>query len=103
MSETDNSMALMLGEIRGEVRQVVDHVAVLASKIDALTTAVNQAAHLPEELQALKVRVTALEASEQQRRGAMSLGAAIMKALPWLLPAIAAGGAAAVVTKGVGL
>ncbi|QSR18397.1 hypothetical protein [Novosphingobium sp. KA1] len=102
MSEADNSMALMLGEIRGEVRQVVDHVATLAGKIDALTASLHQMAHLPAELQALKDRVATLEAAEQQRRGAMGLGSIIIKALPWLPPAIVAGGAAAVAMKGLG-
>lgn len=102
MSEADNSMALMLGEIRGQVRQVVDQFAVLSGKIDAQTAALNQMAHLPAEMQSLKDRVAVLEAAEQQRKGAMSLGSIIVKIVPWLPPALVAGGAAAIAMKGLG-
>ena len=102
MSEADNSMALMLGEIRGQVRQIVEQFAALSAKLEALTTAVNQAAHLPEEMQALKLRVAALEAAEQQRRGAMSLGSILIKALPWVGPAIVTAATVAIAMKGLG-
>lgn len=102
MSETDNSMALMLGEIRGQVRQVVDQFAVLSGKIDALTATLNQMAHIPAEMQALKDRVAALEATEQQRQGAMSFGSILIKAAPWIGPLAVTAGAATIAMKGLG-
>ena len=82
----------------------------LAQKFEDLARTVDRSAHLPAavdenkaKIAALDVRLTALEAIENQRKGAIGLGAALMKAIPWLIPASVFGGVAVLVGKVVGL
>lgn len=106
----DQSLPLMIGEMRGQLRELNHNVNNLAQKFEDLMRTVDRTAHLPgtleetkADLAALAVRVTALEALENQRKGAITLGAAIMKAMPWLIPAGAFGIVAALVGKAVGI
>lgn len=92
------------------MREVVHTVNNLAQKFEDLARSVDRTAHIPAaveetkaDIAALNVRVTALEAVELQRKGAIGLGSAIMKILPWLVPAGVVGGVAALVGKAVGI
>lgn len=68
-----------IGEIRGQLREVVHNLNNVSQKLDAiaLKTATNN--NIPSEIAELKVRVTALEDSENQRKGAVNLGAWLLK------------------------
>ena len=106
----DQALPLMLGEMKGQMRELIHNFNNLAQRVEDLIRTVDRTAHLPavvEEIKAdmaaLNVRVTALEAIEHQRRGAFSLGAALVKMIPWLVPAGVLGGAAALVSKAAGL
>lgn len=106
----DQSLTLAVGRMEGQMREVVHTVNNLAQKFEDLARAVDRSAHLPAaveenkaEISALNARVTALEAIENQRKGALSLGAVLIKTIPWLIPAGVLGGVAALVGKAVGL
>ena len=106
----DQSLTLAVGRMEGQLREVVHTLNNLAQKFEELARTVDRSAHLPmavEEnktaISALAVRVTALETIEHQRKGAVTLGSAILKAVPWLLPAGVVGAVLAFVGKGIGL
>lgn len=65
----DTGIALLLGEIKGQMRELIHSINLAAQKIDALAA-----------------RVSALEAEHQRRQGATSLIAGLLKspALGWL-------------------
>lgn len=106
----DQSLPLMIGEMRGQLRELNHNVNNLAQKFEDLMRTVDRTAHLPAAVEenkadivALAIRVTALEAIEHQRKGAIGLGTAMMKAVPYLIPAGVLGAIAALVGKAVGL
>lgn len=106
----DQSLTLAVGRMEGQLREVVHTMNNLAQKFEDLARTVDRSAHLPAavdenkaKIAALDVRLTALEAIENQRKGAIGLGAALMKAIPWLIPASVFGGVAVLVGKVVGL
>ena len=78
----DQSLPLMIGEMRGQLRELNHNVNNLAQKFEDLMRTVDRTAHLPAAVEenkadivALAIRVTALEAIEHQRKGAIGLGA----------------------------
>lgn len=106
----DQSLPLMIGEMRGQLRELVHQVANLAHKFEDVAKTVDGSKHLPEliadnkaNIAALEARVTALEAIEHQRKGALTLGAALLKAVPWLIPASVGGAVVAIVGKVIGI
>ena len=105
----DQSLPLMIGEMKGQLRELIHQFNNMAHKIEDLMRSVDRTAHLPAaveenkaDIAALNVRVTALEAIEHQRKGAFSLGSVLVKMIPWLIPAGVLGGVAALVGKAVG-
>jgi len=82
----------LLGKLEGQVRELVHTVGNLSQTVTALTEKVNAAAGLPDRVKAnseaiddLRARVGTLEASENKRIGAMSLGGWVLKALPYIV------------------
>lgn len=106
----EQTLPLMLGEMKGQMRELIHNFNNLAQRVEDLIRTVDRTAHLPAaveenkaDIAALGVRVTALEALENQRKGAITLGAALMKTVPYLIPAGVLGAAAVLVGKAVGL
>ena len=106
----EQTLPLMLGEMKGQMRELIHNFNNLAQRVEDLIRTVDRTAHLPAaveenkaEIAALNVRLTALEAIENQRKGALSLGAVLIKTIPWLVPAGVLGGVAALVGKAVGI
>lgn len=106
----DQSLPLMIGEMRGQLRELVHQFANLAHKFEGVAQAVDASKHLPgliaenkADIASLDSRVTALETIEHQRKGAITLGTALLKALPWLIPAGFGGAMLAVVSKAIGV
>lgn len=102
----DQSMTLAVGRMEGQLREIVHTVNNLAQKFEDLMRAVDQSAHLPSLVAenkaatvALEVRVTALEASENQRKGAVRLTEWAIRVVPFA----ALGAGFAVAAKVVGL
>lgn len=106
----EQTLPLMLGEMKGQMRELIHNFNNLAQRVEDLIRTVDRTAHLPAaveenkaDIAALGVRVTALEALENQRKGAITLGTALIKIVPWLVPAGVCGAAAVLVGKAVGL
>ena len=102
----DQSMTLAVGRMEGQLREVVHTVNNLAQKFEDVARAVDKTSHIPAAVAenkaatvALEVRVTALEASENQRKGAVRLTEWAIRVVPFA----ALGAGFAVAAKVVGL
>lgn len=80
---------MILGEMRGQLREVVHSMNNLNGKVDGLTREVIALATMASEIGALKAKVEALEADKNRHDGANGLIGTIMKspALGWLVGA----------------
>jgi len=74
-----------VGEIRGQLRELNHALASLTQKFDTLALQAAMNISLPERVADLDRRVSVLEASENKRIGAMSLGGWVLKALPYIV------------------
>lgn len=81
-----------LGEFRGQLREIVHNLNNLSAKIDGLSNTSARHHDLPEEIAALRLRITALEVAEHQRAGAINLGSLLLRSpmLGWLVGAAVA-------------
>lgn len=91
-----DSPSLLLGEVRGQLRELIHTMNNTAMKVDALAKDVGSLAKVPEQvadnraqIAALAARVNALESERDERRGATSVIGTILKspALGWLVGA----------------
>jgi len=90
---TDVNQDMILGEIRGQLREVVHSVNNLTQKFDGLTREVVGLAVLGNDVAALKVSVAALEAKDNRRDGAVGIIETILKSpmLGWIVGAAITG------------
>src|SRR3546814_14455373 len=86
-------MSMTLGELKGQMREIVHQLNNMSSKMDAISHEISKNSGIPEEVEKLKLRVAALEEKESKREGAMGLGVWIMRSplLGWLAGAVLAG------------
>jgi len=91
MTTTTETMTLMLGEMRGQLRELVHGQNNTASKVDALAHEVAKISNIPTALAELSLRVAELEKDRNKRDGAMGFGSWLLstKFIGWLV----AGGA----------
>src|SRR3546814_5823753 len=68
------SMSMTLGELKGQMREIVHQLNNMSSKMDAISHEISKNSGIPEEVEKLKLRVAALEEKESKREGAMGLG-----------------------------
>ncbi|HKR17666.1 hypothetical protein [Rhizorhapis sp.] len=75
-----------LGEVRGQLREVNHTLNNLSQKFDSMAVTAAKAQGIPNDIADLKARVAVLEAKENQRTGAVNLGAVLLKSplLAWL-------------------
>lgn len=75
-----------LGELRGQLRELIHNVNSMTIKIDSLAEKSAQSHDHPTEIVSIKERLSALEIAEQKRDGAFSLGRLILKSplLAWV-------------------
>ena len=78
MTTPTETMTLMLGEMRGQLRELVHGQNNTASKVDALGHELAKISNLPAEIAELRIRVADLEKDRNKRDGAMGFGS-------WLL------------------
>jgi hypothetical protein len=90
---------MMLGEMRGQMREVVHGMNNASQKIDALTREVVEIKGMAATVAALEVRVTALERAKNRQEGALSLGEWVIKIVP--MAVLGAAFAAAVKLLGI--
>src|SRR3546814_8706588 len=79
-------MSMTLGELKGQMREIVHQLNNMSSKMDAISHEISKNSGIPEEVEKLKLRVAALEEKESKREGAMGLGVWIMRSplIGWL-------------------
>lgn len=88
---TDHAqLALAIGEMRGQVREMVATQNNLVQKMDTMSNMVMLSAGLPDTVAALAVRVAALEKGGYQRDGREGVIVAIARspALGWVVGAV---------------
>ncbi len=81
--------SMILGEMRGQLRELVHTVNNLSTKFDALTREVVALGSMATELAELRIKVATLEAEANQNKGARSFGMMVLKspAIGWLVGA----------------
>lgn len=82
-----------LGEVRGQLRELVHLTNNLRQSLEAQSPSMYRVQDLIRDMAALDTRVMILEAKENQRIGAMTLGNFIFKSplVGWLIAASAVG------------
>lgn len=84
-----NSQDMILGELRGQMREVIHGMNNLSSKVDGLSREVIGLGSLAGEMADMKSRIAVLEIGHNRREGATGILAALLKspALGWLVGA----------------
>src|SRR3546814_7912574 len=72
-------MSMTLGELKGQMREIVHQLNNMSSKMDAISHEISKNSGIHEEVEKLKLSVAALEEKESKREGAMGLGVWIMR------------------------
>jgi hypothetical protein len=89
MTDPLDTTGMMLGEMKGQLRELIHNLNTMSAKIDSLTERVVGAAGLPARVKELEERIMLLEADKNKRDGAMSLGGWLLRspAIGWLATA----------------
>ena len=83
------ALTMAVGEIRGQMRELVHASNNNAQALNGMSTSIAKLETTPERIAALEIRITALEAADHKRSGAMGLGAWLLKSpmVGWLIGA----------------
>lgn len=83
---------MILGELRGQFREMIHTMNNLAMKVDGISAIVLKSESLPDVIKDHEKRIALLEAGENQRKGAMGITGWLFKSplLGWLATAIVA-------------
>jgi len=107
--ENLGQMMMLLGELRGQVRELVHSVNNLRQDVGTVFDKMAAQQNLPSDvarnaadIAALKERVGKLETTESERRGAVRFGAALVRVLPWTVPFAAFGAGIAFMQRVMG-
>lgn len=86
---SDPETAMMLGEMRGQLRELIHNQNNQVMKNDAIARALAKLESLPEDIAEIKDRLTALERDKDRRDGAMGFGSWLLKSpvVAWLMAA----------------
>lgn len=89
MSDEPDSAAFHLGQLTGQVREMIHRVNNMAEKIELIGREVIKASDLPSDVRELKVAIANLEAKENQRSGAVKFGAWLVRSpmIGWMAAA----------------
>jgi len=89
MPESIQTTGMMLGEMKGQLRELIHNLNSMSAKIDSLTERVAGAAGLPAKVRELEDRIMTLEADKNKRDGAMGFGAWLARSpvIAWLAAA----------------
>lgn len=72
MTDEPSTPDFILGKLSAQVRELIHQVNNISSKVDYIGTEAVKMSALPQDIQALKNAVSALEATENKRTGAAS-------------------------------
>jgi hypothetical protein len=81
----DSSHAMILGEMRGQLRELVHSQNGLAQKFDALSREVFTLTALSADISDMKLRLKVLEEKNQQQTGAANLVGWVLKNWPGIV------------------
>lgn len=86
-NDADPNMMMILGEVRGQLREIIHTMNNQSMKNDAVAKQLAKLESMPEQLSKLEARMTALEQDRYRRDGAMGLGSWLMKTplLGWVV------------------
>lgn len=89
MPPQGESTALMLGEIRGQLREAIHNMSNQSMKIDAIGEKLAKLDGVPDQLAKLDERIASLEADRYRRDGAMGFGGWLLKSpvVAWMAAA----------------
>lgn len=89
MTEPLDTTGMMLGELKGQMREVVHTLNNMSMKLDGLSEKVIADQHLPAKVAEIERRVTDLEIDKNRRDGAMGLGGWLLHSplVGWLVGA----------------
>lgn len=89
MPEPTDTTGMMLGELKGQMRELIHNVHNLTQKVDVLAERVIGAAGLPGKVKDLEGRLVVLETEKNKREGAMGFGSWVLKSptIGWLVGA----------------
>ncbi len=81
-----DTTGMMLGEMKGQLRELIHNLNTMSAKIDSLTERVAGASGLPARVKELEGRIMMLEADKNKRDGAIGLGGWLVRspAIAWL-------------------
>jgi len=85
-SQVDANNLLILGEVRGQLREIIHTMNNQAMKNDAVAAQLAKLEGVPARLDAIDARLVALEADRHRRDGAMGFGGWLVKSplVGWL-------------------
>lgn len=88
----DKGLAMAVGEVRGQLRELIHSVNNVSQKVDAVAEKVAVASNIPARVDDLDNRVTALETDKNKRDGAMGFGGWLLRSplFGWLATAAVA-------------
>jgi hypothetical protein len=89
MADPIDTTGIMLGELKGQMREVVHTLNNMSMKLDGLSEKVISAQELPSKVAEIDRRVTILETDKNRRDGAMGLGGWLLHSplVGWLVGA----------------
>ena len=76
---SDPDTAMMLGEMRGQLRELIHQGNNQAMKNDAVAKALAKLESIPDQLTKIEQRLTALETDKNRRDGAYGFGGAVLR------------------------
>jgi predicted DNA repair protein MutK len=107
MTQTSD-IHMMIGEMRGQLREAIHTMNNTSQKIDGLIREVAEikgvsivVAAMEVRLKAVENKVETLEADKSRRQGALSLGEWIVRLMPWLIGGAAFAAMAKLIGVGV--
>lgn len=82
---------MLLGELRGQVRELIHTIGNMSMKVDGIGTEVTKHSALIDQVKDHEVRLIVLEKDKDRRDGAMGLGAWLFKSplIGWIVSAAA--------------
>jgi hypothetical protein len=86
MTQPSDSTMMILGEVRGQLREIIHNMNNQALKNDAVAAQLAKLEGVPAQLKAMEERLTNLETDKHRRDGAMGFGLQILKSpiVGWL-------------------